>query len=343
MRARSDGPFQAGWCSWYRFFERIDEDLVRKNLAYATDWPLRVFQVDDGYQRSIGDWLRTSDAFTVDTAGLADAIDRRGLTPGIWLAPFCAHPDPALGGVPHGEFARDAAREEPHVSMVNQRWGGVVNTLDVTRPEVEHRLETLGRELVDQGWRYLKLDFTYAVGMPGRFQDRGLTPAQRTRRAFAAVRRGADDAYVVACGAPMLPTVGLVDAMRIGADVTIPQFPRPIDAVAPGYARADPPVVDARRSVVGRASMHRRLWQNDPDCLLLRPRTGQLDAEATSAWARLVSESGGPVVLSEHLPELDAADAARFSDLLRDAAAADVLATERGRFDPLAAGAAMRS
>ncbi|HMQ25043.1 MAG TPA: hypothetical protein PKA98_03580, partial [Acidimicrobiales bacterium] len=58
--ARVDAPFQVGWCSWYHYFHSLTEEHVRSNLARAGDWPFTVFQVDDGYQAAIGDWLVTN-------------------------------------------------------------------------------------------------------------------------------------------------------------------------------------------------------------------------------------------------------------------------------------------
>jgi alpha-galactosidase len=57
--ARAGAPFQVGWCSWYHYFDGITETTLRANLARAADWPFDVFQLDDGYQAAIGDWLET--------------------------------------------------------------------------------------------------------------------------------------------------------------------------------------------------------------------------------------------------------------------------------------------
>jgi alpha-galactosidase len=62
-RARVDAPFLAGWCSWYHYFEHVTERDILANLALAADWPFDVFQLDDGFQRAIGDWLQCNDRF----------------------------------------------------------------------------------------------------------------------------------------------------------------------------------------------------------------------------------------------------------------------------------------
>ena len=110
-RARVHAPFTVGWCSWYEYFEHVTERVVGENLALGADWPFDVFQVDDGYQRAIGDWLATNERFPSGIEAVAAAIAQSGRTPGIWLAPFLAAPDSEvarthpewLAGVPEGD------------------------------------------------------------------------------------------------------------------------------------------------------------------------------------------------------------------------------------------------
>jgi alpha-galactosidase len=73
-RARTAAPFQVGWCSWYQWFSTIDEPALRANLALADDWPFDVFQLDDGYQRAIGDWTRTDGSFPSGLEAVAAAV-----------------------------------------------------------------------------------------------------------------------------------------------------------------------------------------------------------------------------------------------------------------------------
>ena len=49
-------------------------------------------QLDDGWQRAIGDWRETNAKFPSGLAGIAGAIRDAGFTAGLWTAPFCAVP-----------------------------------------------------------------------------------------------------------------------------------------------------------------------------------------------------------------------------------------------------------
>lgn len=91
--ARTTAPFQVGWCSWYHYFHDVTEDAFRANLALAGDWPFELFQLDDGFQPAIGDWLTTNEKFPSSLEKLAAEVAAAGLQPGLWIAPFLVSPD----------------------------------------------------------------------------------------------------------------------------------------------------------------------------------------------------------------------------------------------------------
>ncbi len=262
-----------------------------------------MFQLDDGYQRAIGDWLDTNERFPSGVAGIAADIAASGRTPGIWLAPFLAAPDSELARHHPEWLARAPAGDGFAIGMYNDEWGGVMAELDTTRPEVLDHLAATAAALVDAGYRYLKLDFTFSPAMPGRYADPTRTPAERVRAGYDAVRRGAgDDVFVLACGAPIGAVVGAVDAMRIGADVA-PWWTAPPGQgeLQPGYEATTPATRNAFVNTCTRSFMHRRLWSNDPDCVMLRRDGTQLTEAAATAWGDTVGCSGGLVLVSDDL------------------------------------------
>lgn len=316
-RARTTAPYQVGWCSWYHYFHAVTEDDLRSNLAAARDWPFEVFQLDDGFQSSIGDWLTTNERFPTSIDALAAAITAEGRTPGIWVAPFLASPFSRLAAEHPEWLASHLGSGTPLVGMVNDGWGGPVNTLDTTNPAALERIEDVARALTDAGFPYLKLDFTYAPSLRGGYADPSRTPAQRVRAGFEAVRRGAgDDAFLLGCGAPLMATVGLVDGMRIGPDVA-PWWDVPPEAHrAVGHEGGEPATVNAWRNTLSRSFMHRRLWLNDPDCVMLRTEHTRLDPEQVRAWALAVGVSGGMALVSDDLALLDADARALLDEVL---------------------------
>jgi alpha-galactosidase len=132
----------------------------------------------------------------------------------------------------------------------------------------------------------------YAGALPGRRRE-DVSPVAAYREGLRIIRRGAGSgATLVGCGAPLLPSIGLVDAMRVGPDV----LPEP--------GRGDNDLRGSLRKAIqvtsARAWMNGRLWVNDPDCLVAR--AGIPDRET---WAAHVTAYGGLVVSSDRLDELD--------------------------------------
>jgi alpha-galactosidase len=314
--ARTNASYQVGWCSWYHYFERIDEAALAANLAAAADWPFDVFQLDDGFQSHIGDWRRTNDSFPDGIEASASAITAAGRRPGLWLAPFLAHPESEVHRAHPDWIARQIDVDAPLPGGINDIWGGIVHALDTTNPEVLDHLEGLARDLVAMGFTYLKLDFTYAPSFDGVWSDPTRTPAERVRAGYDAIRRGAgDDTFILGCGAPLGPCVGVVDGMRIGPDVA-PSWDVTGGWAPEGYRVTLPSVANAWRSTAARAFMHRSLWLNDPDCLMLRTDATSLAVEQVAAWAEAVAASGGMALVSDDLSLLGADARALLDDVI---------------------------
>jgi len=303
--ARTSAPYQVGWCSWYHYFGDITAADIATNLALAGEWPFDVFQVDDGYQRAIGDWLETNEKFPEGLGRLARDIGDRGFRPGIWLAPFLAAPDSQVARDHPDWFARHT-NGRPLVAWLNPSWGGgqggLMWALDTTHPEVLAHLEGVGRDLAALGFTYVKLDFTFAPSLDGGWHDEHRTPAERVRAGYDAVRRGVgDDTFLLGCGVPLGHVVGVVDGNRIGPDVA-PEWALPADReVIAGYLRAQPATAHALSNTLARSFMHRRLWLNDPDCLMLRTDSTELSPAAARSWAEVVAISGGMALVSDDL------------------------------------------
>ena len=72
--------------------------------------------------------------------------------------------------------------------------------------------------MVGWGYNYLKLDFLYAGAAIGkRYKD--IPREEAYRNAMQVMRNAAGDAYILACGAPVIPSIGLCDGIRVGPDV----------------------------------------------------------------------------------------------------------------------------
>ena len=280
-RARS-APLQPAprvWCSWYRYFEEVTAQDVLADLASIeqSDLPVDVVQVDDGWSMGIGEWTRPAPRFGA-LPPLVDAVRATGRRVGIWLAPFVVGADTAL------------ARHHPDwlTGDAGCNWGQDLRGLDLTHPGVRELLFTTVRGLCDLGIDYVKLDFLYAGAVPGRRHE-DVSAVAAYRSGLALLRDAAGpDAFLVGCGAPILPSVGLLDAMRVSPDT----FHEGGEDGSTGLR--------GRMSLVARAWQQGRFWVNDPDCLVVRPSYSQREA-----WARTVEEYGGMRSCSDRISELD--------------------------------------
>ncbi len=314
--ARVAHPFIAGWCSWYHFFHRVTEADVLRNLdalaAQREALRVEVVQIDDGWQRAVGDWLETSPAFPRGLAPLAREIRAAGFVPGLWTAPFCAVPESALARA-HPEWLLRRG-DAPLLGLLHPTWSpnGKVFVLDPSRDAVTRHLREIFAALASMGFGHLKLDFLYAAAMAAASADARVGRAERVRRGLVAIRAGAgEEAFLLGCGAPLGAAAGIVDGMRIGPDVA-PHW-RPEPPLVPGIEATLPATRSAVRSILARAFLHRRLWLNDPDCLIARGRDTRLAPEERRTLATVIAASGGVAILSDDVAALgvDGLDLAR--------------------------------
>jgi alpha-galactosidase len=309
MNARVSAPFQRGWCSWYHYFHAITEDALRANLnsleAMRSEFPLDVVQLDDGFQSALGDWDTTNVKFPGGLKKIAGEIRAAGFKAGIWTAPFLAARDSRVM-IDHPEwFITRAVTGEPVRAGHNANWttsdDKFAYALDPSNPAFVAHLRHLFKKLTrDFGFSYLKLDFLYAAAAPGRRHDPHLTRGETLRHGLEAIRAGAgDDAFILGCGCPIGQAVGVVDGMRIGPDVS-PFWGKTASGAG------DPSTVYALDAIIARSFMHRRLWLNDPDCLMLRARETRLSADERAALAATIIASGGMLLISDDMSLLDA-------------------------------------
>jgi alpha-galactosidase len=330
MNARVGARYQRGWCSWYHYFHAITEDALRTNLralkAMRSEYPIELVQLDDGYQAALGDWDRTNAKFPSGLARIACEIRDAGFTAGIWTAPFLAARDSQIMREHPDWFIRHE-NGEPLRAGYNSNWTAdedkFAYALDPGNPEFAAHLERLFKRIVEEfGYDYLKLDFLYAAAAEGIRHNPDLTRAETLRWGLDAIRRGAgEQTFILGCGCPLGPAVGVVDGMRIGPDVAPYWGGGAGETGAPGTALA----IDA---ILARSFMHRRLWLNDPDCLMLRAKQTQLTDDERNALAWAIAVSGGMLLISDDMSLLGADSARLFQAVARIGAEVDASCDE---------------
>ncbi|MEZ0071978.1 glycoside hydrolase family 36 protein [Planotetraspora sp. GP83] len=289
-----NGPIRPGptaWCSWYHYFENVTEADIDENLRAITDaeLPVDVLQIDDGWEAEIGDWLDLSDRFA-SLEALTKRIKEAGLRAGIWVAPFLAGSHSALVR-DHPEWLIGHTAGEP--ADAGHNWDQDLSALDATHPGAAAYLRDTFGMLREAGFDYFKIDFLYAGALDGP-RHSGAGPLDAYREGLRVIREAiGPESYLLGCGAPILPSVGLFDAMRVSADTAPKYEPWYGDPALPGQ-------LGAALSTIGRAWQHGRFWVNDPDCLIVRP-----EVERREDWADVIERYGGLRVSSDRIASLD--------------------------------------
>lgn len=312
-----------GWCSWYNLYASLSEPVLLEHLEAAARYrdkakvPFDIFLVDDGFTPEMGDWLEFKPQLPNGIRPVLDAARNAGFTPGLWIAPFmvgnrsklyAAHPDwvvksratgkPLAPMTFYGEFRWHKRSEEYYV-------------LDVTHPEAEAYIRRVFRIWAhDWDVGYFKTDFMHLGSIYGPdeavWHEAGLSRIAIWMKMARLIRDEIGDALWLCCGAPLLPPIGLCDAMRIGRDVGVKWS-------------GDQSAESLLRDQSTRNYMHGIFWQADPDCVLLRERFHELSDAQVDSLATFAGLAGGLAMTSDQLDEVPPARRDAFASLIGDA------------------------
>ena len=249
-----------GWCSWYCIGPDISEKDIFDNLKVIKKKTpeLKYIQIDDGFQPFMGDWLETSDKFDRPMKDICNDIRKAGFEPAIWLAPFIASQKSRLLKEHPDYFVQDENGNPLCCEGVTFKgWRDAPwYMLDGTNPDTQKFIYDTVREIY-QSWgvRYYKLDANVWGALPfGVRYDKNATSVEAYRRGMETIFDATENkAFILSCNAPMWPSLGLVTGMRVTNDVV-----RNVSHMA-----------NLSEQCFSRNWMHKRLWINDPDCLIM--------------------------------------------------------------------------
>lgn len=291
------------WASWYQYFTKFNQDDLTENLDAMDQLDLNVgvVRLDDAFQAGIGDWLELSGGFTSLEAAVGD-VTERGRAAGLWIAPLLVGADSSLFSA-HPDWVVRESTGAPVLALHN--WEQDCYALDITHPAASDYLHRVLSTWRGYGTSYFMVDFMFAGALEGRRYQGDVTGIAAYRNALGLIRDAiGPTALLQGCGAPMFPSVGLVDSMRVGPDVNLTWAASGDDFSRPGLA-------SALVSTVGRAFTHGRFWVNDPDCFMLRP-----GIERRQEWADSVARWSGARISSDRLTTLDRWGLAKSRELL---------------------------
>ncbi|MGN0458636.1 MAG: glycoside hydrolase family 36 protein [Eubacterium sp.] len=206
----------SGYTSWYNYFQNINEDIILRDLNgldRASD-EVNIFQVDDGYQQAVGDWLITDKSkFPNGMKYIADKIHEKGYKAGIWLAPFSAQVKSEIASKHPDWLLRHNRNGKKMLGC--QGWGGAY-TLDIYNAEARAYIKKVFDTVLNEwGFDMVKLDFLYSQCIEPR---NGKTRGEIMCDGVDLLREACGDKWILGCGVPIGACMGIFDACRISCD-----------------------------------------------------------------------------------------------------------------------------
>jgi hypothetical protein len=273
-----------GWGSWNFYYSNINAAQVRQemdwSLANLVPLGLKTVLLDDGYETRWGEWTAAPE-FGGTLTALASEQGAQGQSPALWIAPFLVETSSSLVADHPDWFVHlGGALRKDHLAG-----GQEVAYLDATQPNAVAHVTDQLTSLAAAGYQTFKIDFLYGGAIEGQ-RAQPVTSMQAYRTFLQALRDAVPSAHLVGCGAPMLPSVGLVDSMRTGPDIAYTVSPTPVYTFYAGQARHT-----AMRGYTD------AWWSLDPDVLILRGTTFSDE----DAWTGTVSSAmaGGNYLLGD--------------------------------------------
>jgi len=280
-----------GYTSWYNYYQDISEEILLRDLDGLDD-RFNLFQIDDGYETFVGDWLDVDPKkFPNGLAFIPEKAHARGLKAGIWLAPFVAEEKSRLFREHPEYFKRDA---EGNFVKCGSNWSGFY-ALDLENHSVLDYIKGCLRHYADMGFDLFKLDFLYAANLP---EYEGKTRSEAAEYAYAFLREALPDRLILGCGATLFNAAGKFDYMRIGPDVSL-SFD---DAFYMKFFHRERPSTRITiQNTIYRSFMNGRFFGNDPDVFLLRDENLSLSRETRKALLTINALFGSVLMTSDNV------------------------------------------
>ena len=262
------------------------------NSISKIDAEIDCFQIDDGYQTKVGDWLSTDKKkFPDDMKSIADSIHAKGMTAGLWLAPFAAVASSQIFKNHRDWFIKD---ENGKPYKTGHNWGGFYSLDIYNEGAREYIKNVFDVVLNDWGYDLVKLDFLYgACVLPMHNKTRGEIMCD----AMDLLRECVGDKLILGCGVPLMPAFGKVDYCRIGSDISLNWKAKK------HLMREDVSTTHAVCNAIFRRHLDGRAWLNDPDVFLLRDTNIKTTFEQRKLLAKLNSIFGNLLFISDDVAQ----------------------------------------
>lgn len=286
----------SGYTSWYNYFQKIDENIILRDLdgLDSVKDSVSIFQIDDGYETFVGDWLDPNPSrFPNGLKYVVDKIHDKGYMAGLWVAPFSCQ-KVSRTAKEHPDWLIKDKDGKPELGVF--AWGGAY-TLDIYNDEareyIKHCFDVI---LGEWGFDMVKLDFLYSQCKTPR---NGKSRGQIMCEAMDFLRECVGDKLFLGCGVPIGPSFGVVDACRISCDVDLVYKGKYYNKL--GICNELPSAQNAMTSTMFRRHLDGRVWVNDPDVFFLRDNNLKFTDEQKLLLAHINNICGNVLFVSDNV------------------------------------------
>lgn len=300
----------SGYTSWYNYFQNISEEIILRDLdgLDRASEEVNIFQVDDGYQQAVGDWLLIDEKkFPNGMKYIADKIHDKGYKAGIWLAPFSA------------QVSSQLAKDHPDWLLTHNRngkkmlgcqgWGGAY-TIDIYNPDAREYIKHVFDVVLNEwGFDMVKLDFLYSQCIEPR---NGKTRGEIMCDGVDLLREACGDKWILGCGVPLGACMGIFDACRISCDASknwkfkVEKGLAINDLVSSIRINCEnPSSQNAIINTIFRNHLDGRAFCNDPDVFFLRDININYTWEQKLLHGKINSVCGNVLFVSDNAGDFD--------------------------------------
>lgn len=314
------GKKAAGWESWYNHYSFIDEKLILEDLESlkSTENVLNkgmfnniVFQIDDGWEKALGNWEVRSDRFPNGLKSITDKIIEKGFIPGLWIAPFIVDLRSPVAKK-HPEWILRNKKGKPIEAGFNPLWGdrfgknqpgfpGSFYCLDISIPEVVDYLYKIIERIINEwGFTYLKLDFLYAGMINGNRKNPGASYEfySKAINKITSIKfdKNGNSVTYLGCGAPFELSFKNFPLCRIGCDTYEHwenKLPKNLQINGRNSAYLN------LKDSIGRAYWDKIIYANDPDVIFVRNENCSLTKNQKLLIATVAAIFGSQIMYSD--------------------------------------------
>lgn len=285
------GTKPSGWESWYNHYTDINQQLIykdlealsnTKNIISEGNFSSKVFQIDDGWEKQLGNWEWDTSRFTDSPSQITSKIENQGFIPGLWIAPFIVDSRSPVA-MENPDWLLKDKKGKLVKAGYNPKWGekGYFYAFDLSNDNVLEWIDNnIEKAINTWGFRYLKFDFLYAGMIDGQHSNNGAS-FYWYNRAIKKITSRKNNQYdkkvfYLGCGVPFEQSFKYLPLSRIGCD-TYEHWENKLMKFINWNGRNSAYL--NVKDTIGHSYWNNTIFSNDPDVIFIRDSNCTLSNE----------------------------------------------------------------